>query len=146
MHLGISLVEVLEVAHAISHSHGIKRAVGKAQIQAVAGLKGNSVGKPGISHLAPCHTQHSFRKVDAHNSLLGLEHTVKQQGKVAGTRSHVENVLRLRFAEHAHSLSAPQAVDSERHGAVHEVVSRCNRVKHLSHLPRLAVGVVIGLY
>ena len=36
MHLGIPSIEVLEVTHTVSHGDGIKRIVGKPQVEAVA--------------------------------------------------------------------------------------------------------------
>ena len=40
-----------------------------------------------------------------------------------------------------HRTSAPQTVNAESHGTVHEIVGRCNGIEHLTNLLGLMAGI-----
>ena len=144
MHLGIALLEVLKVAHAVSHGHGIEFALGKAKVQTVAFFEGDGVVEVLLSYLAATYFEHTGAEVDAHY-LLRLECAAQLYGKVAGAGGYIEQALWVVLGNEAHSLTAPPLVDAHGHASVHKVVGGRYRVEHLAHLAGFALDVVVGI-
>jgi hypothetical protein len=142
---------MLEIAHAVSDGDKVERFVGKPQVERVALFERKELfcGFIGVFQLFLRNTEHAFREVNAGDAGPRIT-SVKVKGNVARAGGDVENVERIgRFACCAGSVErtvAPHAVQSERHGCVHEVVGRGNRVEHLLDLLGLLTVVTVRIH
>ena len=138
MHLGISLLEMLEIAHTISHRNSVKLTVDEVERKAIAFGILYHIVKTGALRLLLGDGKHIFRQVDAHQT-FGMQFAAEEHGKIAGACGHVKQRLHTFPAQKFHCLATPQFVDAESHCAVHKIVNRRDGVKHLAHLLRLAL-------
>lgn len=114
-------VEVDKIAQRETARHAVDGSIGKRQTKNV----GLNAWLP-----AAIGRQHAEAEVDGKRRVAGA---TEIDAQVAGTCCKIDDTRTPREAECAHGPSAPPNVEAKGHDAVHEVVSRRNRVEHRPH-------------
>ena len=140
LHLAVAGKQILEIAHAEGHCHGIETCVGKRQRQAVGHSESDACVKAGASHFVASDGNHAFRQVYARDTGLGYS-PPQRNGQVARAGGNIEYVAGFGSRHHLHHAASPQPVDAKGHGAVHKIIGGGDAVEHLPHLFAFAARV-----
>ena len=147
VHLGQTLVQILEIAQSECRDDGVERVVVEAQPCAVFVPEEYVVRESCPGHLMSAYVHHSLAYVAAHDSLR-VQTLPCHDGKVARARSYVEHyadALGL-VAQMVDGVAPPHAVDAQREYVVEAVVAVGYVVEHALHLAALAAFCSVGLY
>lgn len=137
IHLAVAAGDVLKVADAEGDGDAVKRLVGERQVEAVTEGELDDVALGRGAGLTAADAEHALGDVDT-GDRHGVETLGHQHGEVASAGGDVENVVDgAAGTQHPDGPAAPQAVETEGHGAVHQVVGRGDVVKHSLDLQAL---------
>src|SRR6185436_989810 len=123
-------VQVGQIAYAKSHQRTVEPRRGKRQRQSIGG------DGSGARSLVASPRQHGYDEIGPDHSAAKSIAARQLGGEVEGPGAQVEvGAVRLRFpAEPLHGGAPPRAVDVEAEQMIQEIVARCDRREHVSHV------------
>ena len=112
MHFAQAAIEILEVAHAISHGERVKAVVGERKRHAIFLTQRDAVGKSGLFHLFAANGEHTLGEIGA-GDVLWLQALHGKERKVARSGGKVEYLLRRIGLQAVDGGLSPRTVEAK---------------------------------
>ena len=132
---------VRHVAQAKGDADAIEGIVGKRQLFGIDLGKLDAAGHAFVDQPVPAPGQHLGVDVGQHDLTLVTHPVAEQRGHVAGSAGQIQDFLAVANVAKLQGDALPDAMDTQRHQIVHQVVLAGHRVEHrLDQLGLVALG------